>query len=112
MKKFLAYALLSIAASAPVLSFAQSSVPVTHAQLISELAQLEKAGYNPAGEDVNYPADLQAAEAKVAAGNMMAAAAPVVQSVGGVADIHSGSGTSAANACVGPYSFCNIYAGS
>jgi hypothetical protein len=36
----------------------------------AELIQIEKAGYNPArGEDPSYPADIQAAEAKVAAQN-------------------------------------------
>jgi hypothetical protein len=44
--------------------------------LRAELVQLEKAGYNPArGEDPNYPADLQAAEAKVAAQNAQTATA-------------------------------------
>ncbi|WP_347557933.1 DUF4148 domain-containing protein [Robbsia sp. KACC 23696] len=52
--------------AAPALSFAQASSPVTHAGLIHELALLEKAGYNPANPDPNYPANLQAAEAKVA----------------------------------------------
>ena len=112
MKKIFAYALLSIAASAPILSFAQSSVAVTHAQLISELAQLEKAGYNPSEDDENYPADIEAAEVKVSAGKRMAAEAPAVHSVGGVADIDSSSGTNTANPCVGSYSFCNLYAGS
>ena len=112
MKKLLAYALLSIATSAPVLSFAQSSAPVTHALLISELAQLEKAGYNPSGDDANYPADIDSAEVKLSAGKLIAAGARAVHSVGGVTDTDSSSGTYTANACVGPYSFCNIYAGS
>ena len=56
--------------SAPVASFAQSNQPVTRGQVNSELAQLEKAGYNPADADnAHYPADIQAAEAKVAAQN-------------------------------------------
>ena len=67
MKKNVVIATL-IAASfaAPTLSFAQASAPVTHASLIAELAQLEKAGYNPAVPDPSYPASLQAAEAKIA----------------------------------------------
>jgi hypothetical protein len=59
---------LSLAAGAiamPALSFAQSSV--TRAQVNEELAQLVRAGYDPsAGENVHYPDDILAAEAKVA----------------------------------------------
>jgi hypothetical protein len=53
-------------------AFAQSDTqaPVTRAQVLAELQQLEQAGYNPStGEDVNYPQDVQAAEARVAAPN-------------------------------------------
>ena len=61
---------IAVALSAPVVSFAQSSQPVTRAEVRSQLVQLEKAGYNPASADnATYPADLQAAEAKVAAQN-------------------------------------------
>ncbi|MEM5312412.1 DUF4148 domain-containing protein [Paraburkholderia sp. JHI869] len=51
-------------------TFAQSDTqaPVTRAQVRAELEQLEQAGYSPSrGEDVNYPQDIQAAEARVAA---------------------------------------------
>ncbi len=66
MKKFLISALvLSSALAAPAFTFAQSNGPVTRAQVKAELAQLEKAGYSPGGEDVNYPRDIQAAEQKV-----------------------------------------------
>ncbi|WP_407945622.1 DUF4148 domain-containing protein [Paraburkholderia elongata] len=41
---------------------------VTRAEVRHELEELEAAGYNPfQGDDVSYPADLQAAEEKVAA---------------------------------------------
>jgi len=67
MKKFLISALvISSALAAPAFAFAQSNAPVTRAQVKAELVQLEKAGYNPAGEDVNYPQDIQAAEQRVA----------------------------------------------
>ena len=67
MKKFLISALvLSSALAAPVFAFAQNNAPVTRAQVKAELVQLEKAGYNPGGEDVNYPQDIQAAEQRVA----------------------------------------------
>lgn len=52
--------------SAPLVSFAQSSAPVSRADVRAELVQVEKAGYSPAAEDATYPAKLQAAEARVA----------------------------------------------
>ncbi|WP_322044843.1 DUF4148 domain-containing protein [Paraburkholderia sp. J67] len=75
------------AVALPVASFAQTSQPVTRAQVLAELAQLEKAGYNPASNDVNYPQDIQAAEARVSAQNLAASAA-----YGGVANGASASG--------------------
>ncbi len=52
-----------------VSSFAQSNAPVTRAEVRAQLVQLEKAGYQPGVNDPNYPADIQAAEARVAAQN-------------------------------------------
>jgi hypothetical protein len=41
---------------------------VTRAEVMHELYELEAAGYNPSqGDDGSYPADLQAAQEKVAA---------------------------------------------
>jgi Domain of unknown function (DUF4148) len=41
---------------------------VTRAEVMHELEELEAAGYDPSqGDDGSYPADIQAAEAKVAA---------------------------------------------
>ncbi|WP_250475692.1 DUF4148 domain-containing protein [Caballeronia sp. GAFFF1] len=68
-------------------SFAQSQ-PVTRAQVKAELIQLERAGYNPAMDRATYPAQIQAAEAKVAAQNGQT-------SYGGVADGSSASGSPA-----------------
>ena len=64
--KTLTYLTLAAGAIAlPALSFAQSSL--TRAQVNEELAQLVRAGYDPsAGENVHYPDDILAAEAKVA----------------------------------------------
>ena len=74
---------VALAIAAPVASFAQTSQPVTRAQVKAELKQLEAAGYRPnAGTDPYYPADLQAAEARIAA-NSGNAQAPA-QDVGGV----------------------------
>ncbi|WP_321848631.1 DUF4148 domain-containing protein [Burkholderia diffusa] len=48
-------------------AFAQSNAPLTRAQVREELIRLEAAGYDPSkGDDGEYPADLQAALAKVA----------------------------------------------
>ncbi|WP_322013875.1 DUF4148 domain-containing protein [Paraburkholderia sp. J12] len=111
MKALATLALAVCALSAPVLSFAQSNAPVTRAEVRAKLIQLEKAGYNPNTDGSNYPEDIQAAEAKVAAEQANSA-------VGG----STMSGTSAAGAptathhiikpgCVGPASFCNVYFG-
>ena len=61
----------------------------------AELIQLEKAGYNPAhGEDPYYPADIQAAEAKVAAQN-------AATGVGGVTGGSSDAGRPAVSKAAG-----------
>jgi hypothetical protein len=74
-----------------VSSFAQSNQPVTRAEVKAQLVQLEKAGYQPAaGENTQYPREIQAAEARVSAEN---AASTNVGGVGGVGDGSSASGT-------------------
>jgi cytochrome c556 len=85
MKSLIQAIVVAAALAAPVAVFAQASQPVTRAQVKAELAQLEKAGYHPGGEDPYYPADIEAAEAKVAAQNGATA-------VGGVASGSSESG--------------------
>ena len=97
--KMLIQAVVSAAVlAAPVASFAQqSNAPMTRAQVRAELIQLEKAGYNPARrDDANYPADLQAAEARVAAQND--AAQTATTGVGGVVGGTAQSGHHAASA--------------
>ncbi|XUW93152.1 DUF4148 domain-containing protein (plasmid) [Burkholderia sp. M6-3] len=114
-KLFVSLALAAAALGAPVLSFAQSSAPLTRAEVRADLVRVERAGYRPtSGDDVNYPADIQAAEAKVAAQSDQQL---TMQAVGGIAQSGSsasgaGSHTAIQPACVGPVSFCNIYAGS
>lgn len=110
-------AALGILAS-PALSFAQSGTePVTRAEVRADLVRLEQAGYNVStGEDAHYPAEIQSAEAKIAADP---GARQADNAVGGVAT----GGTSAAGApkrasqamqstCVGPAGFCVPYFGS
>lgn len=63
---------------APVASFAQeqsSNQPLTRAQVEGQLAQLEQAGYNPNGEHADYPAKIEALQARVDAQNGTAQAA-------------------------------------
>lgn len=99
----------------PAISFAQSTDSITRASVHADLVRLEAAGYNPgAGEDPNYPADLQAAEAKVAMQNNRST---VMSSVGGMpAEGTSNSGSPSqkpmAAHCTGPIAFCDIYFGS
>ncbi len=70
MKSLVKAIALVVVLAAPVVSFAQSEQPVTRAEVKAQLTQLEKAGYNPGkSSDATYPADIQAAEARVAAQN-------------------------------------------
>ena len=70
MKSLIHAVVIAAALAAPVAAFAQSNQPVTRAQVRAELIQLEEAGYHPGdGDNTSYPAEIQAAEAKVAAQN-------------------------------------------
>jgi len=73
MKTLIRAVALAVVLAAPVASFAQSEQPLTRAEVKAQLKQIEQAGYNPAtAVDANYPADIQAAEARIAAQNAMA----------------------------------------
>ena len=75
MKSLIKAVALAVVFAAPVASFAQSEQPLTRAEVKAQLRQLEQAGYNPAAStDATYPADIQAAEARVAAQNATARA--------------------------------------
>ncbi|TDN61978.1 DUF4148 domain-containing protein [Paraburkholderia sp. BL10I2N1] len=67
MKSILQIA-VTVMLAVPVASFAQQpNEPLTRAQVRAELAQVVKAGYNPGRRDIGkYPADIQAAEARIA----------------------------------------------
>jgi hypothetical protein len=59
---------------------------VTRTEIRHELQELEAAGYNPSmGDDGSYPADIQAAEAKVAAMHRGESAAAMNAGQGGQA---------------------------
>jgi uncharacterized protein DUF4148 len=122
--KALLYAALALGAIAtPVLSFAQNTNgPVTRAEVRAELLRLEQAGYNPAsGDETNYPVEIQAAEAKVAAEDAArATAANTASTADAVGGQHVGSSMSGAPMddhrtrsiqCVGPVDFCTPYFG-
>ena len=66
MKSLIKAVALAALVAAPVVSFAQSQQPLTRAHVRAELVQLEKAGYNP-NDWMNYPENIQAAQAKIAA---------------------------------------------
>jgi hypothetical protein len=88
MKSLIQAVVAAAVLAAPLASFAQSSEPLTRAQVRAELVQLEKAGYNPArSDDAYYPNDIQAAEARVAAQN---------DATGGMGGTVSGSSASGA----------------
>ncbi|WP_114812303.1 DUF4148 domain-containing protein [Paraburkholderia kururiensis] len=115
MKTLASLALVIGTLAAPALSFAQSTTPITRAQVRADLIRVEQAGYNPAiGNDPQYPADIQAAEAKVAAQQQQAAddvgGAPMNGTAASGMRVHAA--TRAPASCVGPVSFCNLYFGS
>jgi hypothetical protein len=116
--KTLARLVLAIGAIAgPVVSFAQSTEPITRAQVYADLVRIEEAGYHVGdGDNTTYPAQIQLAESKIAARDNQQAAN---NAVGGTTI----NGTSAAGtrvdpmkatptSCSGPASYCNIFFGS
>jgi hypothetical protein len=116
--------LVVVVVAAPALSFAQgSSEPLTRAQVKAELVQIEQAGYSVgSGDSTNYPADIQAAEAKVAAqqntNETNEAYGGMHESGAASGTVHRGaaspssSSSSSSNACVGPADFCVPFFGS
>ncbi|HEY1999322.1 DUF4148 domain-containing protein [Paraburkholderia sp.] len=104
MKSLIKAVAIAAVLAAPIASFAQSNQPVTRAQVRAELVQLEKAGYNPASSnDATYPAQIQAAEARVAAQQG--------ESSSGVGGVESGSSASGAPAAAIAPSTRSIYFG-
>ncbi|MDR5755391.1 DUF4148 domain-containing protein [Caballeronia sp. LZ035] len=45
--------------------FAKLTKEVTHRQLMQEMSELEAVGYEPSGDDADYPHDLHVAERKL-----------------------------------------------
>ncbi|MBN3856205.1 DUF4148 domain-containing protein [Paraburkholderia sp. Ac-20340] len=63
-----------VAAAVPAVSFAQDHT-ITRAEVRAELVQLQQAGYQPASDNNQYPANLQAALSRIAANQQGANAA-------------------------------------
>lgn len=124
---------LSLAVSAllgPALSFAQTSnTPLTRAEVYADLVRVEHAGYNPSvSDDSTYPADIQAAEAKIAAQDAVPVATastdaqPAAAVTTGEGAAMTGSSASGMrepmkskthdNECVGPVDYCTPFFGS
>lgn len=106
MKSLICLTLAVSVLAGPASAFAQTtSGSLTRAQVRAELVRLEQTGYSPStGEDPNYPADIQAAEAKIAAQDRAQLAA---NAVGGVAQ----GGTSQTGIEVQANAARSIYAG-
>jgi hypothetical protein len=78
MNKLIPAAVIAAAFALPAISYAQGT---TRADVRAQLVELEQVGYNPASNDLNYPHDVQAAQARVdavklAAGNTSGYGAP------------------------------------
>jgi len=56
---------MASALAAPAFARAADNGPLTRAEVKAQLAQLERAGYNPASDHTTYPANIQAAQARV-----------------------------------------------
>ncbi|MFP3606460.1 DUF4148 domain-containing protein [Paraburkholderia sp. SIMBA_053] len=69
VKSLISMLLVAASVSAPSASFADAPQSISRARVRAELAQLEGAGYDPAHPSPDYPADLQAANARIAAGH-------------------------------------------
>ncbi|VXC35965.1 conserved exported hypothetical protein [Burkholderia sp. 8Y] len=78
---------IASAVAAPAFANASENGPLTRAEVKAQLVQLERAGYRPASDQTTYPANIQAAEARVNAEQGVAAS-----SFGGAADGASASG--------------------
>jgi hypothetical protein len=56
---------VAAAVASPTVSLAQSNQPLTRADVRAQLVELQKAGYNPASDQTQYPKNIEAAEARL-----------------------------------------------
>jgi hypothetical protein len=113
MKSLFATLLATSILAAPLLVQAQeNNAPVTRAEVRADLVRYEQTGYIASrGVDATYPADIQLAEAKIAAADK----AHATDGMGGVSPRTESGGRTVStkgSECVGPASYCNLYAGS
>ena len=104
------------ALASPVVSFGQSSAPLTRAEVRADLIRVEHAGYNPSIANAeNYPADIHAAEVKIAAQDNQHMTTTAVGGTTMTGTSSTGSHLHLPNpspsSCVGPVSYCNIFFG-
>jgi hypothetical protein len=102
MKLVRLFAVAAVIAT-PFASFAQSNVPATRESVRAELIALQKAGYNPAGDQAQYPRNIEAAEARLHPQDRA-----VVSSYGAVAAGTSEAGAPKSEAAV--LGFDSVYA--
>jgi Domain of unknown function (DUF4148) len=93
--KFVQSLIVAAVVIVPAVSFAQSNGPVTRADVRAQLVQLEKAGYNPASDQTQYPKNIEAAQARLNAESSVSAT-----SYGASASGISASGSRAAESNV------------
>ncbi|WP_091779458.1 DUF4148 domain-containing protein [Paraburkholderia steynii] len=87
MKLIVSVAAVSAALLLPLAAFAQSSAPLTRAEVRQQVIELENAGYNPSTSDSTaYPENIQAAQRRLDA----------AKAGGGYGGVVDGSGTSGA----------------
>jgi uncharacterized protein DUF4148 len=76
----------------PLGSFAQDGHPLTREEVIQDLIQVEQAGYRPGwGDNTNYPGNILAAEARIAARQVDAARSGYGAPAGGAGQAGSGA---------------------
>jgi hypothetical protein len=63
----LATLIVAAALAVPAVSSFAQSQPLTRGEVKAQLVQAERAGYNPNGDRTSYPAEIQAADARIAA---------------------------------------------
>ena len=105
--KSLIYAMVAASVLAtPLASMAQteSNQPVTREQVRQDLIRLEQAGYEPRANDIYYPANIQAAEARAngAQGQAVADTSGTAADTSGYGGVAGESGQSGAPAAERP----------
>ncbi|MFP3243416.1 MAG: DUF4148 domain-containing protein [Paraburkholderia sp.] len=90
MKLLLKILSVVITLTITAVSFSQTAEPLTREEVRAQLVELENAWYHPNRRDPHYPADIQAAEARVVQSE--STAQPSTTGVGGANDVASESG--------------------